>query len=341
MTLVPLPTITRPSPGAAWPTGDPVGEVERDRLDELLARAFDENPAPQTRLSLAVVVIQHGRLVLERYGETAGPHEPLISWSMAKSVTAALVGLLVRDGRLDLDAPAPVAAWAGDERRAITLRHLLHMSSGLSWREDYVDGEASDVIEMLFGSGSDDVAGFAAGLHAVSAPMTEFNYSSGTTNIVAAIVRDELGGEAATRTFMEQRLFGPLGMSSADPRFDDAGTFIGSSFLYATARDFARFGELHLRDGHWGDQQLLPEGWVDLARTPVGIEVPELNDYGLHWWLWRDEPHVFGCHGYEGQYIAVDPTRDLVAVRLGKTPEPETAEARHWLRDVMRCFPTI
>ena len=341
MALVPLPDTGRPAPGAEWPTGAPAGDVDHDRLDDLLARAFDDNPAPPTHLSLGVVVIQHGRLVLERYGDTARPGEALISWSMAKSVTAALVGLLVADGRLDLDAPAPIAGWAADERRHITLRHLLHMSSGLAWREDYVDGAASDVIEMLFGTGTDDVAGFASGLAASTPPMTQFNYSSGTTNIVAAIVRDELGGEAATRAFMQDRLFGPLGMTSADPRFDAAGTFIGSSFLYATARDFARFGELHLRDGRWGDGRLLPDGWVDLCRTPVGIDVPELNDYGLHWWLWRDEPQVFGCHGYEGQFIAVDPTRDLVGVRLGKTPEPDTAEARHWLRDVMRCFPTV
>ena len=144
---------------------------------------------------------------------------------------------------------------------------------------------------MLFGTGTDDVAGFASGLAASTPPMTQFNYSSGTTNIVAAIVRDELGGEAATRAFMQDRLFGPLGMTSADPRFDAAGTFIGSSFLYATARDFARFGELHLRDGRWGDGRLLPDGWTVITRdhslsaqwehtilvTPDGFEVLTLG----------------------------------------------------------------
>lgn len=336
---IPLPTIDREPPGADWPTAGLDDAVDRARLDALFDEAFGDEDHPRTRLTLAAVVIHRGRLVAERYSSTADADTTLVSWSMAKSVTAAMIGLLVGDGRLDLDAPAPVPGW-DDERSAITIRHLLTMTSGLAWREDYVDGEASDVIEMLFGTGQHDVDGFASALPTTAAPDEVFCYSSGTTNILAGIVRRTLGGEAATRAFLDERLFGPLGMTSADPRFDETGTFIGSSFLYATARDFARFGELHLRDGVWHDR-ILPEGWVDSVRAPIPQAVPEKNHYGRQWWLWRDEPGVFGCHGYEGQFIGVDPRRDLVAVRLGKTPEPNTAEGRHWLRDVMRCFPTL
>ena len=154
-------------------------------------------------------------------------------------------------------------------------------------------------------------------------PDSVFNYSSGTTNIVSRIVGQAVGGgEAAMRAFMEAELFGPLGMTSADPRFDAAGTFIGSSFLYCTARDFARFGQLYLGDGVWEGRRILPEGWVDFARTPAPAPVDEEFGYGAHWWLWDRHgfPGTFAAHGYEGQYIIVRPDRDLVVVRLGKTP---------------------
>ena len=176
---------------------------------------------------------------------------------------------------------------------------------------------------MLFGEGKDDVAGYAAALPLDHEPGSVFNYSSGTTNIVARIVGQALGGgEGAMRAFMETELFGPLGMASADPRFDAAGTFVGSSFLYCTARDFARFGELYLNDGTWAGKRILPEGWVEFARTPVPVSPEEEFGYGAHWWLWDGHgfPGTFAAHGYEGQYIVVCPERELVVVRLGKTP---------------------
>ena len=274
-------------------------------------------------ITLAELVLHRGEIVHEEYAPTAGPDTTLISWSTAKSVTQALVGIAVRDGLLDLDAPAPVPEWADDERSAITLRQLLHMSSGLRFVEDYVDDSISHCIDMLFGAGQADVAGYAAALPLDHPPGSVFNYSSGTTNIVSRIVGQAVGGgEAGMRAFMQDELFGPLGMTSADPRFDAAGTFIGSSFLYCTARDFARFGQLYLADGVWEGRRLLPEGWVDLARTPAPVPVEEEFGYGAHWWLWDGHgfPGTFAAHGYEGQYIIVRPDRDLVVVRLGKTP---------------------
>ena len=274
-------------------------------------------------ITLAEVVVHGGEVVHETYGPGTGPDTTLISWSTGKSVTHALVGIAVREGLLDLDAPAPVPEWAGDDRRAITLRQLLHMTSGLRFVEDYVDDSISHCIDMLFGAGQADVAAYAAALPLDHPPDSVFNYSSGTTNIVSRIAGHAVGGgEAAMRAFMQAELFGPLGMTSADPRFDAAGTFIGSSFLYCTARDFARFGQLYLAEGVWEGLRILPEGWVDFARTPAPAPVDEEFGYGAHWWLWDRHgfPGTFAAHGYEGQYIIVRPDRDLVVVRLGKTP---------------------
>jgi CubicO group peptidase (beta-lactamase class C family) len=335
-----------PWPEADWPTGEPAPAV-RAAVAELTDRCLAD-PDTYGR-HLALVVVQGGRLVAETYGPTAGPDTDLVSWSMAKSVTHAAVGVAVRDGWLDMDAPAPVPGWAGDERSAITLDELLAMSDGLDFTEDYVDAGVSHVIEMLFGAGRADVAAYAAARPAAHAPGTRWNYSSGTTNVVARIVGDVVaaragidaadpaGRAAAMRTFLHDELFGPLGMRSADPRFDDAGTFIGSSFLYATARDFARFGLLHLRDGVWAERRLLPAGWCDHARSPAMAAVPaaEPFGYGRHWWL-HDRwgfPGAFGAHGFEGQFTIVVPQADLVVVRLGKTP----AEHRPALLPLLRA----
>jgi CubicO group peptidase (beta-lactamase class C family) len=277
-------------------------------------------------ITLAEIVVHDGAVVHEIYGPDTDASTPLISWSMGKSVTHALVGIAVRDGLLDIDSPAPVAAWQApdDPRRAITLRQLLNMRSGLRFVEDYVDMGISDCLEMLFGAGQPDVATYAAALPLDHEPGTMFNYSSGTTNIICRVLGDAVGGgEQGMRDFMARELFGPLGMTSADPRFDDAGTFVGSSFLYCTARDFARFGQLYLADGRWDGRRILPEGWVDFAKTPVPVPPDEEFGYGAHWWLWdvKGFPGTFAAHGYEGQYLIVRPDRDLVVLRLGKTPK--------------------
>jgi CubicO group peptidase (beta-lactamase class C family) len=193
---------------------------------------------------------------------------------------------------------------------------------------------------MLFGSGKDDVAAYAASFPLVAAPGTVWNYSSGTSNIVARAVGAVIGGgEEAMRRFMNDRLFGPLGMRSADPRFDAAGTFIGSSFLYATAQDFARFGYLYLRGGVWEGRSLLPEGWAEHARTPTAVPATEPYGYGAHWWTWPGEPGSLAGHGFEGQRVVVLPARDLVVVRLGRTVEAQRNGLESLLRRVFACFP--
>ena len=324
-----------------WQHRAPDPDVDVERLDSLINRAFGEARDAKLEATFGLGIVHRGNVVAERYGPTTDAATPLISWSMGKSVTQALVGCLVADGKLVLDDPAPVDAWANGDRSEITLRHLLTMTSGLRFVEDYVDDQASDVIEMLFGAGQPDTASYAANQPLSHPPGTVFNYSSGTTNIVSRICSDAIGGgEAATRDYLTERIFAPLGMTSADPRFDDAGTFIGSSFLYATVQDFLRFGYLYLRDGVWNGHQILPEGWAKEASIPVGVDVPEDFGYGSHWWLWADPVGGFGAHGYEGQYIVVVPDQDLVINRLGKTPAERKLFVTSWISELAKCFPS-
>ncbi|MCU0259727.1 MAG: beta-lactamase family protein [Ilumatobacteraceae bacterium] len=311
-------------------------------LDELFARPADQGT------SLAAVVVHEGHVVAERYGHQPDtmfgpggpvtPDTPLVSWSTAKSITHAAVGIAVGDGLLDPEAPAAVPAWRGTEKEAITLLDLLEMRPGLRFVEDYVDGDVSHCIAMLFGEGAGDHAAYAAALPLDHPPGTVWNYSSGTTNIVCRILGDAIGGgESGMRAFLRDRLLGPAGMHSADPRFDAAGTWVGSSYVYATARDFARFGELALHDGVVDGVRVLPEGWVDHARTFVAHDdaegVPGGFDYGRHWWMWPDFDRSLAAHGYEGQYVVVLPDRELVMVHLGKTP----AEQRHHVVAALRA----
>jgi CubicO group peptidase (beta-lactamase class C family) len=283
-------------------------------------------------ITLGFVLVRHGEVVLERYGVqpgnlfqpediAVGPDTPLISWSTAKSMVHAAVGVLVGDGRLDPAEPAAVPAWAGTQKGAITLLDLLEMRSGLRFVESYVEGEPSHCLDMLFGDGADDHAAYAAALPLDHAPGTVWNYSSGTTNIICRILGDLVGreGEPAMRAFLDQRLFGPAGMPDADPRFDAAGTWVGSSYVHAPARQFARFGELYLNDGMAGGTRVLPGGWVDHARTVVAHDPETGFGYGRHWWTWPDQPGSLAAHGYEGQYVVVLPERDAVLVHLGKT----------------------
>jgi len=341
-TLPPLPS--QPAgvawPTSAWPTGDLPAGVAKPALAKLLADAF---LAPSEALgeTHALVVVQGGKLILERYAEGYGPDASYPSWSMAKSITQALAGMLVLDGKLDIHAPADVPEWktAGDPRGKLTLDLLLRMSSGLAFVEDYDPEHPSDVIAMLFGEGEKDVAHYAADKALANEPGRFWSYSSGTSNIVSRCLSRAIDAYGPDfEAFMRARLFGPLGMTSAAPRFDAAGTFIGSSYCFCTARDFARFGLLYLRDGVWEGNRLLPGGWVDYARTETPRQTG-LDDlpYGAHWWLDIAGPGSFSANGYEGQYTVVVPDLDLVMVRHGKS-EAVKDNVRAWLKAVVGCF---
>jgi CubicO group peptidase (beta-lactamase class C family) len=340
-------------PTEEWPAGDlPPGVDLAPLLDEAFA---NDGPLAET---FAVIVVQHGRVIVERY-QGALEHfdrpptrvtadTPLLSWSMAKSMLHAVVGLLVGDGRLDLDAPAAVPEWAEDDdpRHAITLRQMLAMRDGLDFVEDYDDDRTSDVIRMLFGDGQADMAHFAADRPLTAPPGERFNYSSGTSNIISGVAARTVGPGESYARFLHGRLFGPLGMTSADPEFDEAGTWVASSFLRASARDYARFGLLYLRDGMWDGVRLLPAGWVDYGRTMVSIDDPEdPSPYGAHWLGVRGETldtlnpgGTFRASGYEGQTITICPALDLIVVRLGKTAHEREDFLVPWRAAMVQAF---
>ena len=334
-----------------WSAGTNVVDVPAlsALVDELVHRRADEG------VTLALVIRQRDEIIAEHYGiQPDNIFQPameitaestLTSWSMAKSITHAAVGILVGDGTLEVDQPAPVPEWAGTPKAAITTLQLLEMRSGLRFVEDYVDDQVSHCIEMLYGDSGPSHAAYAAALPLDHEPGTYYSYSSGTTNIVARIIGDVVcggpGGEPQRRrdmveAFLRDRLFAPIGMDSAIPKFDAAGDFVGSSYVFATARDFAKFGELYRHDGVTeAGARVLPTGWVEHARTPISHDDDNGCDYGRHWWMWPAIPGSLACHGHEGQYIVVVPDRELVVVHLGKTDASAAPTLRARLREMI------
>jgi hypothetical protein len=292
-----------------------------------------------------VVVLWKGRIVSERYGQGITPDTPLAGWSLTKSVTNALVGILVGQGRLALHEPVRVPEWAGDGRGRITVDQLLRMTSGLAF-DERSGPVLSDVNRMLLLA--PDAASYAAGKPLKHAPGTVWAYASGTTNVLSRLVRGAVGGSLEDYwAFPRRELFDPMGMTSAVLEPDASGTFVGSSFAYATARDWGKVGLLYLRDGVWNGQRILPEGWVAYTVTPTP-QAPE-GRYGAHFWLYhrplsREDPRsgalptAFYASGYEGQYVVVVPSRDLVVVRLGNTPDEAAWDVEAFVREVVAAL---
>jgi CubicO group peptidase (beta-lactamase class C family) len=347
--LLPLPV--QPE-GVAWPNPEwSVGEldprVDKGALEALLDHAFDQPDPDDLDRTHGVVIVQHGKIVAERHAHDATPEDAFLSWSMAKSITNALVGILVEQGKLDIERPIFVPEWEeGDKRRRITIDQLLRMVDGLRFREAedlgggsirYYPPDESDVIPMIFGEGKDDVAGFAATLPYLAEPEARWNYNSGGSNLLSRQVSEIVGGgEAGMRSFMHRELFDRIGMRSADPRFDLAGNFIGGSHCYCSPRDFARFGYLFLRDGVWDGERILPEGWVDYCRTPT----PQAPDgcYGAHFWTIPGSLGLFCCHGMGGQRVLISPKLDLVIVRQGKTSPHLVAHVEQYCKQLVDVF---
>lgn len=343
-----LPSVTpayAPQPhDVAWPTKDwPRGEHPRQA--ELVTVADEAFARDELSVTNAVVVIQGGRVLYERYGgvqeyfdrdpDPITPASELLSWSMAKSMLHYLVGTLVDEGRLDPSMPAPVPAWAHDERSAIRLADLLAMRDGLNFTEAYVIGETSDVIEMLYGSGQSDTAGYAIARPLAHRPDTVYNYSSGTTNIISRVVADLVGPGDPYRAFVQERLFAPLGMSSARATFDDAGTFVASSYVHATALDFAKFGLLYLRGGEWSGRRLVNQSWCDTAQIPLSTDADSGNHYSWQWWVTGDPYGTYWANGYEGQMISVVPALDALVLRFGHTSDVHYPDLYAWRRRVL------
>ena len=328
-----VPARTSTDAGAAWPLGEHVaawvvpetvnGEAVTKAIDDI----FAERDPVRPRRTRALVVVHGGRIVAERYTPGFDAHMPLIGWSMAKTAVNALVGMRVKDGAITLDDNALMPEWQAkdDPRRAITLGELMHMTSGLEFDESH--GNLSDASQMLFVHG--DAARFAASKPLMHEPGTHWSYSSGSTTIIDRVLRGTFVDERDYLRFPQTRLFDPLGMKSAVLEPDASGTFVGSSFLYASARDWARLGLLFLRDGVWNGTRLLPEGWVDYLLEPTKLS-PH-GQYGAQVWLKlpntpnQGEPPMpddaYYMLGFNGQAVVVVQSRDLIIVRLGLTPD--------------------
>jgi CubicO group peptidase (beta-lactamase class C family) len=303
-----------------WPMGDLVSDtiphgINTEKLEAALDQAFlDTIPFKGT---FAVTVVYKGQIVAEKYRDDIQPGTKFLSWSMAKSFTNALLGILAKEGKIDINKPIGFDEWQNDDRKNITIGHLMHMNSGLEWNENY--GNNSDVNIMLHKEG--DMAQYTIEKPLVARPDSVWVYSSGSTNIVSKIIRQTIGSDAEYYTFPRKALFNKIGMRSAVWEVDASGTFVGSSYLYATMRDYARFGLLFLNNGNWLGEQLLPEGWVDFTREEAkGSE----GQYGAFFWLnkagkdYPDVPRDMYCsRGHDGQYIYIIPSKNLIVVRTG------------------------
>jgi CubicO group peptidase (beta-lactamase class C family) len=322
------PAAAQPNKDELWPRGESV--ALHATVQKLLEDTALTGPGMR-----AVVVIKDGRVVAETYGKGFDARTPLLGWSMTKTVTAGLVGTLVRDGRLQLDQRSLFPQWKEDERRNITLAHLLAMSSGLRFNEDY--GAVTDITRMLYLE--PDTAAFAASQPLDHPPGSFFSYSSGTTVLLSRLWQNALGDTQLALDYPQRSLFGPLGMQTAVLEADARGTFVGSSYLFASGRDWARYAQLLLHDGVWNGQTILPPGFVKMMHTaaPASMARYGRREYGQgQVWL-RGSPSgtpigqdpdtgfvlpadIYWFSGYDGQAIAVIPSLQLAVVRLGLTP---------------------
>ncbi len=318
-----------PWPTESWPTGELSDEVDAAEVQAIVDRAFGELSADGQTID-AILVADDGRLVVEEYNGW-DPEAPHMSWSMAKSINAALIGMLVGEGRLDIFEPVDAPEWSApdDPRGAITLDQLLRMSSGLAWEESYVD-PAGDVLATL--GGDADRAGYTAQKPLAVEPDTEWSYSTGTANLIARSVADEVGYGDELTGWIDEELFDPLGIDTVEHNLDATGLISGGSWINLTPQDFARFGLLFARNGIWDGRRLLPDGWVDYSRMPTPTN--EAGTYGAQWWLDPDRPGMFFASGFNGQTINVVPEEDLVIVVLSTAGDGRDNEVREALFDL-------
>ena len=324
-------------PETAAPTpltpGDPAVAARLEPVAKALVDDHAYNGTP-----FAFIVLHEGTLVAERYRSGITADTRLLSWSMGKSFTNALVGLMAGDGLVDVFAPMDIPQWQNDGRSAITLNDLMQMQSGLEWNENY--GNRSDVNLMLHRE--EDMGLFALSKPLMAKPGTHWYYSSGSTNIVMRYLRGKFASDTEFLTYLRSRLFEPLGIRNACFEPDMSGTPVGSSYLYVTARDYARFGQLYLDDGLVGTTRILPENWVKYTTTPAS---DSQGGYGAFFWLNRnrtcpDVPEdMFSCQGHDGQEIYIIPSKGLVVVVLGYSPKPDRViDFNTLLRDVIAAL---
>jgi CubicO group peptidase (beta-lactamase class C family) len=307
-----------------WPLGNKlpntVNGIDKKELDRIarklvFANGYDGN-------AFAFLVLHKGIPVAEKYRSGFNEKTRFPGWSIAKSFTNALAGIMVMAGMWDIHRQAAIAEWQKDERKLITINDLMQMQSGLHWDEDY--GTRSDVTLMLYGN--DDFAKYAINKPIEYPAGSKWYYSSGSTNILCYLMRKQFRNDEEYHLFAPTRLFHKTGMDDAVFEVDPKGTLVGSSYIYATARDYARFGLLYLQDGVFNGERILPEGWVRYTVTPADHSN---GNYGASFWLNRGKMYpsapedMYFCNGHDGQRIFILPTQELIVVVLGYSPKPD------------------
>ena len=308
-------------------------ETHNEQLHAMLDRAFAERKQPPYIRTQAVVVVKDGKVVAERYATGIGVNTQLLGFSAAKSVTNALIGILVRQGKLKVNQSAPIAAWKDEKdlRHMITINDLLRQTSGLALEQTSSGFDPASRMIYI----ERDMAGFAEGAKLATTPGTQWSYTDGNYILLSRIIRDAVGGRASeVREFAQRELFGPIGMKHVTLEFDATGTPNGANSILASARDWARFGLLYLNDGMVGSDRILPKGWIKYSSSQtldtgygagfwINQAVSGNAPYGLPWGM----PHVprdtFFAMGNMGQLVAIVPSQHLVVVRLGVSHHPD------------------
>ncbi len=293
-------------------------EVDLNALNRAIDLAFSE---PDTQKTRTVLVLYKGHLLTERYADGFDKNTKILGWSMTKSLLATCFGILEHQGKLEMDWPAPIPEWKNDGRKDITINHLLRMQSGLAWEEEY--SKISDATKMLFLA--DDMTLAQKEKELVAQPTEVFNYSSGTTNLLSGILRQQFRSHQEYLDFPYQYLIDKIGMHSMIMEADMKGNYVGSSYAWATTRDWAKFGQLYLDKGVWNGEKVFDDSWVDYITT---VTQNSEGKYGAHFWLnaegrYPDVPRdLYSCNGFQGQHVFIIPSKDLVVVRTGLAKEP-------------------
>ncbi|MFT3933505.1 MAG: serine hydrolase [Chitinophagaceae bacterium] len=336
----------------AWPMGDSLAisippSINKEKLDIAVNDFFNEDPKASLKNTRALVIVYDRTIVAERYAKGFNKNSMLLGWSMGKSIASAMMGILHKQGMVQVDEPAGLFLWkqnATDDRNSITIKNILQQSTGLQFEEVYT--KRSDVTTMLYLQ--NDMANFAAAHVLEKKPGTYFQYSSGNANLLSLLMRERLG-EKRYHSFPYLALFNKLGMQHTLLEKDASGTFITSSYVYASARDWARFGLLYLNKGMYNSEQLLDSAWIDKSFLPAKTD--NFNRYGYQWWLNRgnDSAGVFRMYphapadmvyagGFQGQNVFIIPSKKLVVVRLGLT-EKADYRADHSLQLLLKAMP--
>lgn len=308
--------------------------INYSQLQTAVDSMFNNNQIKRTR---SVLVVYKDQIIAEKYTEGFNIDSKLLGWSMTKSVTATLFGILQKQGKLNIDNKAPIASWEDDERANITLNNLLQMNSGLAWDEDY--NTISDVTKMLFLT--DDMTKIQEEKELVGKPNETWNYSSGTSNLLSGILRKQFESHQEYLDFWYSALIDKIGMHSMLIEADMKGNYVGSSYGWATTRDWAKFGLLYLHKGNWNGEQIFDESWADYVKTPTN---GSNGEYGGHFWLnaggkYPDAPKdLFSANGYQGQRIFIIPSKELVIVRMGLTNNNNAIDFNAFLKGIIESI---